>query len=387
MALQNMGSGLKPVMKPFRGGIDIQRLNEDENAVSDIIGFILIFAISIIAISLIMLFAQPVLDKSKDDISFSNMEQAFILLHSDINDIASGKSTIKTRDLNLIDAQLAFNSNSTIITIETELHDPITFNAGSIEYNINELIVSLENGALISNYYNGSFITREPFIFTTNDLDGQITIINLIKLDGSDFSTGGEGIVRIIEQKNFSESYISQQYQNISIKIESPYADGWAHYFEKQGYNTSIQDSTVIANITGTKPRIFGTVIKISQGKAIPVNRPEYSLTAVINTPSEVIDSNLQLNATITNNGNQNMSNVIARLDYFSYNNFSIQGANWTIGDMATGNISVVNWTVSSFSSLNDAEFTVTVEGTGTSSWIHPMQYQVRSNKIWVVNS
>lgn len=382
-----MGSGLKPVMKPFRGGIDIQRLNEDENAVSDIIGFILIFAISIIAISLIMLFAQPVLDKSKDDISFSNMEQAFILLHSDINDIASGKSTIKTRDLNLIDAQLAFNSNSTIITIETELHDPITFNAGSIEYNINELIVSLENGALISNYYNGSFITREPFIFTTNDLDGQITIINLIKLDGSDFSTGGEGIVRIIEQKNFSESYISQQYQNISIKIESPYADGWAHYFEKQGYNTSIQDSTVIANITGTKPRIFGTVIKISQGKAIPVNRPEYSLTAVINTPSEVIDSNLQLNATITNNGNQNMSNVIARLDYFSYNNFSIQGANWTIGDMATGNISVVNWTVSSFSSLNDAEFTVTVEGTGTSSWIHPMQYQVRSNKIWVVNS
>lgn len=382
-----MGSGLKPVMKPFRGGIDIQRLNEDENAVSDIIGFILIFAISIIAISLIMLFAQPVLDKSKDDISFSNMEQAFILLHSDINDIASGKSTIKTRDLNLIDAQLAFNSNSTIITIETELHDPITFNAGSIEYNINELIVSLENGALISNYYNGSFITREPFIFTTNDLDGQITIINLIKLDGSDFSTGGEGIVRIIEQKNFSESYISQQYQNISIKIESPYADGWAHYFEKQGYNTSIQDSTVIANITGTKPRIFGTVIKISQGKAIPVNRPEYSLTAVINTPSEVIDSNLQLNATITNNGNQNMSNVIARLDYFSYNNFSIQGANWTIGDMATGNISVVNWTVSSFSSLNDAEFTVTVEGTGTSSWIHPMQYQVRSNKIWVVRS
>ena len=382
-----MGSGLKPVMKPFRGGIDIQRLNEDENAVSDIIGFILIFAISIIAISLIMLFAQPVLDKSKDDISFSNMEQAFILLHSDINDIASGKSTIKTRDLNLIDAQLAFNSNSTIITIETELHDPITFNAGSIEYNINELIVSLENGALISNYYNGSFITREPFIFTTNDLDGQITIINLIKLDGSDFSTGGEGIVRIIEQKNFSESYISQQYQNISIKIESPYADGWAHYFEKQGYNTSIQDSTVIANITGTKPRIFGTVIKISQGKAIPVNRPEYSLTAVINTPSEVIDSNLQLNATITNNGNQNMSNVIARLDYFSYNNFSIQGANWTIGDMATGNISVVNWTVSPFSSLNEAEFTVTVKGTGTSSWIHPMQYQVRSNKIWVVRS
>ena len=383
-----MGSGLKPVMKPFRGGIDIQRLNEDENAVSDIIGFILIFAISIIAISLIMLFAQPVLDKSKDDISFSNMEQAFILLHSDINDIASGKSTIKTRDLNLIDAQLAFNSNSTIITIETELHDPITFNAGSIEYNINELIVSLENGALISNYYNGSFITREPFIFTTNDLDGQITIINLIKLDGSDFSTGGEGIVRIIEQKNFSESYISQQYQNISIKIESPYADGWAHYFEKQGYNTSIQDSTVIANITGTKPRIFGTVIKISQGKAIPVNRPEYSLTAVINTPSGTIQqSDLQLNATITNNGNQNMSNVIARLDYFSYNNFSIQGANWTIGDMATGNISVVNWTVSSFSSLNDAEFTVTVEGTGTSSWIHPMQYQVRSNKIWVVNS
>lgn len=383
-----MGSGLKPVMKPFRGGIDIQRLNEDENAVSDIIGFILIFAISIIAISLIMLFAQPVLDKSKDDISFSNMEQAFILLHSDINDIASGKSTIKTRDLNLIDAQLAFNSNSTIITIETELHDPITFNAGSIEYNINELIVSLENGALISNYYNGSFITREPFIFTTNDLDGQITIINLIKLDGSDFSTGGEGIVRIIEQKNFSESYISQQYQNISIKIESPYADGWAQYFEKQGYNTSIQDSTVIANITGTKPRIFGTVIKISQGKAIPVNRPEYSLTAVINTPSGTIQqSDLQLNATITNNGNQNMSNVIARLDYFSYNNFSIQGANWTIGDMATGNISVVNWTVSPFSSLNEAEFTVTVKGTGTSSWIHPMQYQVRSNKIWVVNS
>jgi len=383
-----MGSGLKPVMKPFRGGIDIQRLNEDENAVSDIIGFILIFAISIIAISLIMLFAQPVLDKSKDDISFSNMEQAFILLHSDINDIASGKSTIKTRDLNLIDAQLAFNSNSTIITIETELHDPITFNAGSIEYNINELIVSLENGALISNYYNGSFITREPFIFTTNDLDGQITIINLIKLDGSDFSTGGEGIVRIIEQKNFSESYISQQYQNISIKIESPYADGWAHYFEKQGYNTSIQDSTVIANITGTKPRIFGTVIKISQGKAIPVNRPEYSLTAVINTPSGTIQqSDLQLNATITNNGNQNMSNVIARLDYFSYNNFSIQGANWTIGDMATGNISVVNWTVSPFSSLNEAEFTVTVKGTGTSSWIHPMQYQVRSNKIWVVRS
>lgn len=380
-----MGSGLKRV----RGGIDIRRLNEDENAVSDVIGFILIFAITIIALGLIMLFAQPVLDKSKDDISFSNMEQAFILLHSDINDIGSGKSTIKTRDINLINAQLAFNPNSTNITIKTESHDPITFNAGSIEYDINGLILSLENGALLSDYYNGSFITREPFIFTTNDLDGRVTIINLIKLDCSDFSIGGEGIVRIIEQKNFSESYISPQQQNISIKIESPYADGWAHYFEKQGFSTSIQDSIVIANITGTKPRIFGTVIKISQGKALPVNRPEYSLTTVINTPSGTINqSNLQINATITNNGNQNMSNVTARLDYFSDKNFSITPkAAKTIGDLPVGSIDMVNWTVSPFLSFDNALFTVTVEGTGKSSWIHPTKYQVRSNKIDVVRS
>jgi len=363
----------------------IKSLINADNAVSDIVGFMLILSIMIVSLAAISLFAQPILNESKDEIYFSNMEQSFTLLHSDTNDIASGRSTIKTRDLNIANAQMNFDPKSTqvIINIPGKM---IIFEAGSIEYDIKDSKVCLENGALLSSYGTGSIVVSEPFIYT----DGKTTVINLVQLDGPAFSVGGEGIVRITQQKNFTESYVYPDPQNVKITINSQYAGGWAHYLEKQGFNIeSSTSNSVTANISGTRPRIYGTNIKISSEKVLPVNPPVNSLSAVITTPSQNITlPNILINVTINNTGNQNFSHVKARLDYFSDYEWENTTTVHDIGDIPADSSKTTNWTVSTFELNNEALFTVTVSGSSSiSSWINQSKYQIRSNQISIIRN
>ena len=366
----------------------IKALINADNAVSDIVGFMLIMSIMILSLAMITLYAHPILDKSKDDIYFSNMEQAFTLLHSDTSDITSGRSTIKTRDLNIANAHMSFDPDSTNISISFPTGAPILYSAGRIEYDIKDRKVCLENGALLSSYGTGSIVINKPFIYT----DRQTTVINLVQLDGPAFSIGGEGIVRIIQQKNFTESLVYPDPQNLTITINSQYANGWTTYLEKQGFTIiSTTSDTVTAIINGTRPRIYGTGIKISSEKVLPVNPPVNSLSAVITTPSQNIQSNILINVTINNTGNSDFSQVQARMDYFSNKTWDMNiSSPVVIGNIPAGSNVTRCWNVSTNIPNNEALFTVTVNGSvngsGNSYWINPPKYQTRSNQISIKN-
>lgn len=360
----------------------IKALIDTDNAVSDIVGFMLILSIMIVSLAMITLYAHPILDKSKDDMYFSNMEQSFTLLHSDTGDITSGRSTIKTRDLNIANAHISFDPDSTNISISTG-GSFINYSAGRIEYDIKDRKVCLENGALLSSYGTGSIVINKPFIYT----DGKTTVINLVQLDGPAFSIGGEGIVRIIQQKNFTESLVYPDPQNLTITINSQYANGWTTYLEKQGFTIiSTTSDTVTAIINGTRPRIYGTSIKISSEKVLPVNLPVNSLSTMITTPSQnIAQPNILINVTINNTGNQNFSHVKARLDYFSDHTWIINNSVRQIGDIPAGSSETRCWNVSTNVLNNEALFTVTVNGSGPSSLIKPPKYQTRSNQISII--
>ncbi len=360
----------------------IKALINADNAVSDIVGFMLIMSIMILSLAMITLYAHPILDKSKDDIYFSNMEQAFTLLHSDTSDIASGRSTIKTRDLNIANAHMSFNPDSTMISISIG-GPPIVYFAGSIEYDIKDRKVCLENGALLSSYGTGSIVISEPFIYTYENT----TVINVVQLDGPAFSIGGEGIVRITQQKNFTESLVYNNSQNVKITINSQYASGWAHYLKEQGFtNISTTSDNVTATIN-TKPRIYGTSIKISSEKVLPVNPPVNSLSAVITTPSPIINNFTHINVTINNTGDQDFIQVNVRLDCFSNHIWNMTPSVPYIVDIPAGNNNTMYWNVSTSESSNQAFFTVTVNGSlRNSSLINPPQYQTRSNQISITN-
>ncbi|MFV9631128.1 MAG: hypothetical protein ACNYWM_08700 [Methanosarcinales archaeon] len=360
----------------------IKALIDTDNAVSDIVGFMLVLSIMIVSLAAISLFAQPILNETKDEIYFSNMEQSFTLLHSDTNDIASGRSTIKTRDLNIANAHMSFDPDSTNISISFNGSHPILYNAGSIEYDIKDRKICLENGALLSSYGTGSIVISEPLIYT----DGQTTVINLVQLDGPAFSVGGEGIVRIIQQNNFTESFIYKDSKNVTITINSQYAGGWAHYLEKQGFNIeSITSDNVTASINRTL-RIYGTSIQISSEKVLPVNPSVNSLSAVITTPSQSIQSNISINVTISNTGNSDFSQVQARMDCFSNETWNISSP-VVIGSITAGSNVTRCWNVSTNKGNNTALFTVTVNGSGNSCWINPPKYQTRSNQISITKN
>jgi len=365
----------------------IKALIDTDNAVSDIVGFMLVLSIMIVSLAAISLFAQPILNETKDEIYFSNMEQSFTLLHSDTNDIASGRSTIKTRDLNIANAHMSFDPDSTNISISFNGNHSILYNAGSVEYDIKDRKVCLENGALLSSYGTGSIVISEPLIYT----DGQTTVINLVQLDGPAFSVGGEGIVRIIQQNNFTESFIYKDSKNVTITINSQYAGGWAHYLEKQGFNIeSITSDNVTASINRTL-RIYGTSIKISSEKVLPVNPPVNSLSVVITTPLKTINNSNthNISVTINNTGNQNINQVYARMDCFSNETWNISSP-VVIGNIPAGSSETRCWNVSTNIPNNEALFTVTVNGSvngsGNSYWINPPKYQTRSNQISIKN-
>lgn len=229
----------------------MKNLTRSEMAVSEALGFILTLGIILMASGIVYLGGISILQDSMKTSHFQEMEESFLLLGQNINEVAYERAPIRSTELKIEQGSMSTQHDSHLRLIVNGT--PFTYPMGSIEYYLDDQLIAYENGGIWTKYKNDDTVIRsKPNINHAN-----ITTIPIVEILGS-YSTGGEGTVRIRASHSDSSStrFINSTGYDATIIITSNYYKGWESYLEDDtGASDIVVDDlnrTVTANLTAS---------------------------------------------------------------------------------------------------------------------------------------
>lgn len=220
-------------------------------AVSETVGYILLFGVVILSMGVIYTIGYPTLQSNIDASIFESAEQSFIELQSSMERAAFDQTPMKVHKLKL---------QSSMITVSNESSMTITYDSnqtfipsGEIEFQKNNKKFVYEMGAVIKSYPRESMVMiSEPSIYVNTINDTTVTTIGLISVNG-DNSVSGKGMATLNLKHNSSSMYRTSLPTNITIHINSTHASKWQEYLTDIGFSvTNSTSSTVSADMNNT---------------------------------------------------------------------------------------------------------------------------------------
>lgn len=211
---------------------------ENNEGVSESIGFILIFGLVLTGIALITLYGYPMLTQQQSNADVRNMEQTMVVLQNDMKALCFKNVPYKETALQVSGGSLAVvNATSTGPRLNITANGTTTkFSPGMLVYTSNgqDATIALENGAVIRAQAGGSAMIAEPRWFF--DKSSKTLVINLINLTGSPMSSTGMGNVRL--KLNSSSTFRDDDFgsgKEVTINItDQTFSKAWENYLTGQ---------------------------------------------------------------------------------------------------------------------------------------------------------
>ncbi len=211
-------------------------------AVSETLGYILLFAIVTLSMGVIYAIGYPALQSNMDANIFESAEQNFIVLQSNVERVAFDQTPVKVLKVKLQSSSVSVGEDS-FLTIAYGGGTPLLIQTGEIYFQKGNKILSYENGGVFKKYPPESTVmVSKPPIYTTMINNTNVTNIGLVSLNGKD-QMSGKGIATITLQHNSSDIInISSAPTDVSVSVNSTHAPKWEEYLEEIGF--SITNST-----------------------------------------------------------------------------------------------------------------------------------------------
>lgn len=308
----------------------MKNLHESEEAVSAVVGMIIVLALTITSISVILLYATPTLDNMQDMANAQGVEQGFTVFDSRTSKVALGESPSQTTLFSIRDGSIKVNgdndsyndSRMVIVCVNTDeawynsfeanmynwkAWEPFLgnnniseFNAsmGSITYTKDKRIIGYEGGGIWSKYPSGKAIMISPPEFHYN---GETVTLPIMTIAGTDESSGTSGVGITVSSNNMpivlypdpsadSNRINPVEADKVLIYIKSEFYDGWADYAETLvSTNTALDhaNKTAIVELDtlpemGTQPLDSNfRIVQLNESNTEPVTDFSFYFEAV----------------------------------------------------------------------------------------------------------
>lgn len=213
----------------------------DERAVSEAIGFVLIFSLVMIGIGLVTVYGYPVLLKQQSGADQRIMEKNMIVLQNDIKSLCYKSVPFKETSLKVGGGSLnVFNASMTPQLFEI-LDNGVSvyfFNPGELRYQSTDqgMVATIENGAVIYRQFGttGSSMLAQPRWFY--DAPTSTSVIYLIGINSTEMlGETGVGTVQMeLALTNYTQ-YTGLAGHTITVKYtpdpDNDYSTAWGNYF------------------------------------------------------------------------------------------------------------------------------------------------------------
>ena len=245
------------------------------NAVSEVIGYVVIVGIVFISIGMVYSNGIPALSQAEESQHLNNFERSFSVLKENIdemveNEVEKRGSTMRLTDGTLDvdrDKEAEFlvtirdNASSTVLLRDNSTSDPVI-------YSLNGRDVVYENGAVLRSDSTGSGMVTEPGWEVATTGDGA-TLINIVSVFGgsegsSQLAGSGTALIRTDAVSGGENTYLNSECPcDINVTVLSNHSTAWSNYFEVEfgdmsGTSVSQSGNRVEFTITDT-PRVIYT--------------------------------------------------------------------------------------------------------------------------------
>ncbi|WP_370574217.1 hypothetical protein [Methanomethylovorans sp.] len=209
--------------------------NRKDSAVSETVGYILMFSIVILSMSFIYTMGYPVLQKNIGSSVFENAEQSFIVLQSHMKRVAFDQAPVKVMKIKLHSSTISISNGSSIVISYD--NNSLSYDTGKIEFSKDEKLLAYENGGVWKqNSPLEVLMVSQPPIYTGRVNNINTTTIGIISIKGHR-SMAGSGIASIIMKHKNSSLITSDTPVNVTVQINSIYSSQWAKYLEENGFD------------------------------------------------------------------------------------------------------------------------------------------------------
>mgnify|MGYP005832179885 FL=1 len=213
-------------------------LHNNDEAVSESLGYILIFGVVISCIGIMLLSGSQVISDTEKRNSLQAVEQSFNILSSDIKMTAFDSSPIRTDRIKIDGGSILVDSQEPVLTVKYPGSSVLFTDAiGSVVYasDSSDDTIAVENGALIKGYgTSNSQIVSEPRMYYCQDT--RTLMISVIDISGVPSSIGGDTICNLkLKSSGVAQpiEMISASGDTVTISIKSEYGRAWEQYYTK----------------------------------------------------------------------------------------------------------------------------------------------------------
>lgn len=214
------------------------QFKENDRAVSETLGYILIFGIVSACIGMVFITGSQIISDTQESANFQGMEQNFNVISSDLRRTAFEESPVMTTNIKVDYGTLSLSpvghsDVKMLVYYNGHLYD---MDLGSLTFqsSVWGKSISIENGAMVKMYGgNGawnSLMTQQPRIYYSDST--KTLYIASISLHGEQSAMAG-GVSRL--QSKFIDSEIYDNYsvspEAVTICMKSNYTGAWSLYF------------------------------------------------------------------------------------------------------------------------------------------------------------
>lgn len=211
----------------------------DERAVSEILGYILIFSLIVATVGLVSISGLPALDSARESEQIQNAERAFDVLNSNMAEVYERGSPSRATELSASDARV-------------EIREPVVFNVSvenvdgnvtSARAEVQPIVFSgrgdtefvYEAGAVIREQRESSIMLRDPPM----KLDDDRLFVTLVETfsDSRQSVGGGSVLVRAASADRDVRlaEVIGSNSEQVNVTVsDTARGDAWAEFFETE---------------------------------------------------------------------------------------------------------------------------------------------------------
>lgn len=229
-------------------------VGRSDRAVTDVIGFILVFSLIVASVGLVSVVGFDELQGARDAERIQNAERAFDVLGDNVEDVYRGGAPSRATEIKLAEAGLGFGDTTEInVTVDdasgttsyTRTLTPIVYEAADSR-------IVYEAGAVIRTDRVGARMTRDPSLLVSSDA----TAIQIVRTNpASERNLGGQTTV-LVRVTRASTSLLNQSSgADVSLEIETTEqrAPAWGRYFNETAIgDCDVTGGTVTCPASGT---------------------------------------------------------------------------------------------------------------------------------------
>jgi flagellin-like protein len=213
---------------------------EDERAVSEVVGYILMLTIVFIAIGMVFANFVPAADDAEVAEHTKNTERVFSVLQSNIYEMIENEVPSRGAEMRLKGGTLSTDRDASRVNVTIDVDGSPDIErfpgTGHVSYETDSGTISYEGGAVFRRSNTGESVMIEEPRWRIQE-DGPV-ILPMISTNGEE-TVGGDQVALMEATRNQRAAQYRLDPANataseeVELEIDSPNADGWNRYFEE----------------------------------------------------------------------------------------------------------------------------------------------------------